>query len=110
MPDGRWVDFKLRVSFREKQDVPWRPSALYSSLRKYIDHEANALRTLTIVYGRLYGTINDVLFPISRGRKVLIRDAAEFHDRIKLVSIRTALRQLRGTSTEWVLTRIEQIV
>lgn len=109
MPDGCWVDFKFKVSLREKQDVPWRPSALYASLRKYIDHEANPQRTLTIVYGRMYGTIEDVKFPIDRGGKILIRDAAEFQTRVRFVSIEIALRKLRGTSSEWILDRIRQL-
>lgn len=87
-----------------------RPSALYSSLRKYIDHEANTHGTLTIVYGRLFGTVEDVQFPITRGRNVLIRDARQLEERIRFVSVQTALRQLRGTPAGWILERIKALL
>jgi hypothetical protein len=48
LPDNTWIDFKLHVSYRESHHVAWRPSALYSSLRKYLDHSANKANHLTI--------------------------------------------------------------
>ena len=100
LPDGRWIDFKLRVSFREKQDVPWRPSALYSSLRKYIDHRANQPASLIIVYRHLHGSLGDVDFPIRRGAKLLIRDKAEFQRRIILVDVQKLLPRLYKAQLE----------
>lgn len=105
--DGtKWIDFKLKVSYREKSDVPWRPSALYASLRKYVDHVCNPTNSLIIVYGKLYGTVDDVVFPIKRGEKVLIRDREEFIEKVKLVSAQRVLEKLRGTEHDWVLRKL----
>jgi hypothetical protein len=109
LPDGRWIDFKLRVSFREKQDVPWRPSALYSSLRKYIDHPANRHASLIIVYRHLHGTPEDVEFPIKRGAKILIRDAAEFRQRIILVDVMKLLPRLRKAQLDGIAQEIMRL-
>lgn len=108
--DGKkWVDFKLKVSYREKSDVPWRPSALYASLRKYLDHVANPVNSLIIVYGKLYGTVDDVIFPIKRGGKVLIRDKNEFERKVKFVPAAKVLEKLRGTAEEWVIQKVASL-
>lgn len=109
LPDGRWLDFKYRVSFREKHDVPWRPSALYSSLRKYIDHEANEHGSLIIVYRHLHGSIQDIQWPITRGRTVLLHDAEEFQRRIQLVDIERVLKRIEGTQASWLATAIRKL-
>ncbi len=109
LPDGRWIDFKLGVSYRESHDVAWRPSALYSSLRKYIDHPANRHGTLNIVYCHLYGTLRDVRFPISRGRKALVRDAAEFRRRVILVPIEKLFARIQVSSARWVVDEIKRL-
>lgn len=109
LPDGRWIDFKLRVSFREKQDVPWRPSALYSSLRKYVDHPANRHASLIIVYRHLHGTLEDVEFPIKRGAKILIQDASEFSRRIILVDVVKLLPRLHKAQLEGLAQEIMRL-
>lgn len=110
MSDGRWVDFKLHVSFREKaKDVPWRPSALYSSLRKYIDHPANTRGTLTIIYGRLHGSPRDVAYPVSRGRKVLIASPEAFEAKVKLVDVERLLVRLGPRDTELLAERVRAL-
>lgn len=111
MPDGRWVDFKLHVSYREKHDGPlWKPSALYASLRKYIDHTANRHGVLVVVYGHLHGSLADVVFPVTRGRKVLLRDADDFAHRVKLVNVRQALSGIqRRPDLAWVLDAVSRL-
>ncbi len=109
MPDGRWIDFKLRVSYREKQDVAWRPSALYSSLRKYLDHERNQHHTLTIIYKTLHGSLRDVVLPITRGSKVLVNDVAEFEQRVRFVPVSRLYPKLRGTKHAWIEDSIERL-
>lgn len=109
LPDGRWLDFKYRVSFREKHDVPWRPSALYSSLRKYIDHEANEHRSLIIVYRHLHGSMDDMQWPITRGQTVLLRDAEEFQRRVQLVDIQRVLKRIEGTHVAWLADAIRRL-
>ena len=106
LPDGRWIDFKLRVSFREKNDVPWRPSALYSSLRKYIDHPANPNQSLIIVYRHLHGSISDVVFPIRRGEKVLLATPGEFERRLAFVDVRRLLPRLTPRARQLLEPRI----
>lgn len=110
LEDGHWVDFKFMVSYVEKRDVPWKPSALYTSLRKYIDHVANVKKRLIIVYGLRFGSKEMVNFPIVRGRKVLVADAAEFERVIKMVSASKALERLRGTPNEWIARRVDELV
>lgn len=48
LPDNTWIDFKLRLSYRESHNCAWQPSALYSSLRKYVDHVSNKKRNLLL--------------------------------------------------------------
>lgn len=109
MPDGRWIDFKLRVSYREKTDVAWRPSALYTSLRKYLDHEANRHQTLTIIHKTLHGSVHDVILPITRGSKVLVRDMAEFERRVVFVPVSRLYPKLRQTKYAWIEEAIERL-
>lgn len=109
--DGKkWIDFKLTLSYREKRDVAWRPSALYASLRKYVDHVANPSQNLIIVYGRIYGNIDDINFPILRGEKVLISDKNEFQDRIKLVPAMKILDKFRGTEHQWIIDKVSNLI
>ncbi|MEW5741715.1 MAG: hypothetical protein AB1938_22540 [Myxococcota bacterium] len=111
MSDGRWVDFKLHVSLRDKAfHVPWRPSALYSSLRKYLDHPANKRGTLTIIYGRLHGSPHDVAYPVSRGRKVLIASPEEFEAKVKMVDVERLLVRLGERDTEQLGERIRGLL
>lgn len=107
---AKWVDFKLRVSYREKSDVPWRPSALYASLRKYIDHVSNPTNSLIIVYGKLYGTIDDVVFPVKRGGKVLILDKNEFTRKVNLVPAAKVLAKLERTEYAWVIQKVAALI
>lgn len=106
IPKRAWIDFKYRVSYEEKYDAPWRPSALYASLRKYIDHIDNPDKRLIILYGKLYGSIGQVKFPIMRGHKILIKNAAEFQARIKLVPALQVVEKLRGTEHQWVYDKV----
>ena len=106
LPDGRWIDFKLSVSFKESHNVAWRPSALYASLRKYIDHSSNPDKRLIIIYGKVFGSMKDVVFPICRGKKILIKDEIEFEKRIILIRADKAIERLRGTSHEWMLKKL----
>jgi len=89
-----WIDFKLHVSYREKYAMAWKPSALYSSLRKYIDHSANTKQRLVIIYGKLHGTEKEIIFPIKRGRKILVNDLTDFRRRVILVSADRVVRKL----------------
>lgn len=110
LSDGRWVDFKLHVSYREKRgDVAWRPSALYTSLRKYIDHPENQRGTLTIIYRHLHGSIRDVEFPVLRGRTVLIADEAEFARKVFFVDVERVLQRLDGTPMSWIAERVRHL-
>lgn len=109
MPDGKWIDFKFRVSYIEKEDVPWRPSSLYSSLRKYVDHVDNRRQDLVIVYKHIHGSIKDVDLPIKRGTKVLIDTEGEFAKKIQLVDVRRIYPKLRNTKYEWIISEIESI-
>ncbi|MBI5545829.1 MAG: hypothetical protein HY901_18220 [Deltaproteobacteria bacterium] len=109
MPDGRWVDFKLHVSYREKTDVAWKPSALYTSLRKYIDHPDNKPGGLVIVYRHRHGAIADVVFPITRGRKALVRDAADFGRLINLVDVRVVYPKMKAAGLERMIEAIERL-
>lgn len=88
LPDGRWIEFKYRMSLRDRRDVPWRPQTFYASLRKYLDHAANPTKSLIFVYGHLHGRVEDVDFPVCRGRTVLLRDATEFAQKVQLVDVR----------------------
>ena len=106
----KWVDFKLSVSYREKRDVAWRPSALYASLRKYLDHADNHAKQLVIVYGNLFGTIDDVKFPILRGGKILIHGKDEFVRRIKLIPASKVLTKLKGTRDQWIAEKVLRII
>ncbi|KAB2928087.1 MAG: hypothetical protein F9K24_22225 [Leptonema illini] len=108
--DGYWIDFKLTVSYREKSDVPWRPSSLYTSLRKYIDHPENQHAMLDIVYGGLFGRIEDVVFPILRGRKILLASASEFQHRIRFIPAREAIKPLARGPHEALYRRIVSLV
>src|SRR5450759_2369938 len=85
IPDKAWIDFKLGISYKESHDVAWKPSALYASIRKYIDHVDNLTKNLTIRYGSLHGNIKDVQFPITRGRKILIQNDVQFKNMIALI-------------------------
>jgi hypothetical protein len=109
LPDGRWLDFKLHVSYREKSDVPWRPSALYSSLRKYLDHSANVRGTLGIVYRHLHGSLSDVSFPITRGEQVLVKDAADFEKRVVLVDVEKFFKRIKSTNAAWVVENVRHL-
>ena len=109
LPDGRWIDFKLHVSYREKHDVPWRPSALYASLRKYLDHPANPGGSLIVVYRHLHGDLDEVVFPIRRGPTVLVADAEEFSRRVVLVDAVRAIARLAGTPSSWILDRVRSL-
>ena len=102
LPDGRWIDFKLHVSYRESHDVAWRPSALYASVRKYVDHPANQHQTLSIVYRHIHGSLDDVHFPILRGRAVLLADSTDFQRRITLVPVERLLPRIRASTAGWV--------
>ena len=110
LPDGRWIDFKLTFSFREIPNVPWKPSALYSSLRKYIDHSANPDKKLIIVYGKIFGTTKDIKFPICRGKTVLLPNEDEFNNRIILISAIKAIERLKGTSSEWMTSKLRTLL
>jgi hypothetical protein len=79
-------------------------------LRKYLDYTSNRASTLIIVYGKLYGNIDDVVFPIKRSGKILIRDGDEFVRKIKLVPASRALEKLKGTEYAWVAQEVERIV
>ena len=109
MPDGRWVDFKFRVSYRESDGPAWKPSALYSSLRKYIDHIDNEPKTLTIVYKHMHGATADVEFPITRGTTILIPDAREFAERIQFVDVRRIYPSLRKAGLDSLAASIEAL-
>ncbi len=88
LPDGRWMEFKYRMSLRDRRHAPWRPPTFYASLRKYLDHAANPTKSLIFVYGHLHGRVEDVDFPVCRGRTVLLRDAAGFAEKVQLVDVR----------------------
>lgn len=110
IPNRAWVDFKLHVSFRESNNVAWRPSALYSSLRKYLDHVSNTTNKLLIVYGKLHGSLNDVHFPIMRGNKTLISDIQQFKDKVRFVHSLKAISKLNGNENGWIIEKIRQLV
>jgi hypothetical protein len=109
LPDGRWIDFKLYVSYRETSDVPWRPSALYASLRKYLDHSANSHGTLGIVYRHLRGSLSDVRFPVTRGVQMLVADEAEFRRRVVLVDVARLFERIQQSSAAWVLEGLRKL-
>jgi len=106
----KWIDFKLHVSYREKFDQPWRPSALYASLRKYVDHVHNPLKKLIIVYGKCYWTVDDVDFPVSRGNKVLVHNKSDFLEKVKLVAATKVTEKLIGTPDEWAIRKLHDIL
>ncbi len=110
VPGMEWIDFKLYVSFKEKKDVPWRPSALYTSLRKYLDHPDNPSKTLKIIYGFLYGELENVRFPIFRGKTMLIRDSFEFQQRIHFQSAEAALAPLSKSPDYWILKEVRALL
>lgn len=110
IPGKAWIDFKLKVSYIESHDVVWRPSALYTSVRKYIDHVGNLTNKLTIIYGSIYGKIEDVQFPISRGRKILIRDEVQFKKMIALIPALGLLKKLENTKHEWIINKIHDLI
>jgi hypothetical protein len=109
LPDGRWIDFKYRVSYSERRSVAWKPSALYSSLRKYIDHPRNPTGSLIVIYGHLYGDIDDVEFPVRRGSKILLRDASEFEDRVHLVDVRRVYDRFRRAEAAWICEALDRL-
>ena len=110
IPGRAWIDFKLHVSYRESSDVAWRPSAMYTSLRKYIAHSANETKKLVIVYGQLWGTINDVQFPIMRGKKILVTDQSDFKQKVILVEARKALGKLEGSRHEAIIDKVSRLL
>jgi len=109
LPDGRWIDFKMCASYRDKNSVPWKPSALYSSLRKYIDHPYNPTNSLIIVYLYLYGSMSDIEFPITRGSKVLIRDEKEFTNKITFVNVRDIYIRIENAGGKRVVEAIKKL-
>lgn len=110
LPGRAWIDFKFRVSYRESKNIAWKPSALYSSLRKYIDHSSNSTKRLIIVYGKLHGTINDVQFPIKRGAKILLHDKSEFDDRVQFVFALKAIDKLKGSNDDWIYDKVSTLL
>jgi hypothetical protein len=110
IPGRAWIDFKLKVSFRETHDVAWKPSALYASVRKYVDHVDNSSKKLTIVFGKIYGNLGDVQFPILRGSKVLIKDEYHFKNTIALISALEILKKLETTKHKWIINKIRDLI
>ena len=109
LPDGRWVEFKLHIGFREHRTVAWRPQTLLASLRKYIDHPANPNRSLIIVYRHIHGAESDLAFPLHRGSKVLLHDVREFRNRIRLVDVMRLRDRLERGGMGWVLDRVAKL-
>lgn len=110
IPGRGWIDFKLHVSYRESFNVAWKPSPLYASLRKYVDHVANNEKKLVIVYGMLSGTMADVQFPIKRGAKVLIEDRSDFASKIILVCAQDVLVKLNNTDNSWIVDSVKRLL
>ncbi len=78
-------------------------------MRKYIDHPENRHGTLNIAYGRLHGTMDDVVFAIIRGRKVLVADAGEFSRKIILVSVERFYARIGATAARWAVAEIKKL-